>query len=50
MTGVVARFAGADGTAGSGRLIELVDTPEISILGSVDARQLDLNVGFYFFA
>jgi HD-GYP domain-containing protein (c-di-GMP phosphodiesterase class II) len=42
--------SGADGTAGSGRLIELVDSPEISILGSVDARQLDLNVGFYFFA
>ncbi len=39
-----------DGTAGNGRLIDLVDSPEITILGSVDARQLDLNVGFYFFA
>ena len=42
--------AGADGGPGSGRIVDLADSPEISIVGSVDARQLDLNVGFYFFA
>lgn len=43
-------ISAADGSAGSGRLVDLAEAPEISILGSVDARQLDLNVGFYFFA
>lgn len=41
---------GADGNTGSGRMVDLAESPEISIVGSVDSRQLDLNVGFYFFA
>jgi len=39
-----------DGSHGSGAVLDLADTSDLRILGSVDARQLDLNVGVYFFA
>jgi len=42
--------AGAEGGPGSGRIVDLTEMTDVTIVGSVDARQLDLNVGFYFFA
>jgi HD-GYP domain-containing protein (c-di-GMP phosphodiesterase class II) len=43
-------LAGADGRATAGRICDLSETPEVSIVGSVDARELDVNIGFYFFS